>query len=240
MYDPPRLKPSFERAIHSMRGTYAILGIVVTAVAILNFLHALIAFPLLPILSQLLDTYRAIVHGAFNWMAWPFGLRIPGPLADALFLYGVAGGAFMRARIAEGIYNPVSPPAKLTSIVRVLLWPERSRGGIVIPGERTISMKSRIGAAYSIAPTWLRRSLDFLLWPRVAVQYWKSPMVHFHEYGGTYQTFAANYRPGGQKPFMHDRRVVFAIHITAILLAVALILVVNGFLAPPKSLLPLF
>jgi hypothetical protein len=221
-----------------MKGAYAILGIVVTVVAILNFLHAIIAFPLLPVLRQLLDTYRAIVHGAFNWVVWPFGLRIPGPLADALFLYGLAGGAFMRARIAEGIYDPVSPPAKLSSILRVLVWPQRSHGGIVAPGERSISTKGRIGVAYSIAPKWLRRIFDFLLWPRVGIQYWKRPMVHFHEYNGTHQTFAANYRPGGRKPFMHDRRVVFAAHMILILLAVVLILVVNGFLAPPSSLLP--
>lgn len=221
-----------------MKGAYAVLSIVVTIVAVLNFLHALFAFPLLPILRQLLDTYRAIVHGAFNWIVWPFGLRIPGPLADTLFLYGLAGGAFMRARIAEGIYDPVAHPAKLRSIMRVLVWPNRSHGGIVVPGEGGISTKPRIGVAYSIAPKWLRRVFDFLLWPRVAVQYWKRPMVHFHEYGATYQTFAANYRPGGRKPFLYDRRIILAIHISMILLAVLFILIVNGFLAPPISLLP--
>lgn len=231
-------RTSINHALTSMRGAFAILGLIVTTVAVLNFLYAIFAFPVSPVLRQLLDTYRAIVHGAFDWITWLFGFRIPGPLKDGLFLYGLAGGAFMRARVAEGIYDPVSPPARLPAIVRVLVWPKRSHGGIVVPGEGGISMKSRVGVAYSIAPTWLRRAFDFLLWPRVAIQYWSQPMVYFHEYGGTYQTFAAGYRPGGWKTFLHDRRIVFAVHAGVILLAVVAILVVNGFLAPPASLLP--
>lgn len=221
-----------------MRDAYTILGMLVTIVAVLNFLHAIHAFPLIPIQRQLLETYEAIVHGAFNWITWPLGFRIPSPIKDVLFIYGLAGGAFMRTRMAEGIYGPVSHAARLSSIARVLIWPMRSHGGIVVTGELGVSTKSRIGVAYSVAPEWLRRAFDFLLWPRVASQYWQEPMVYFHEYGGTYQTFAADYRPGGLKIFLHDRRLVFAVHAGMVLLSVFAILIINGFLAPPASLLP--
>jgi hypothetical protein len=230
------IRSDFQRSLlqakHSISNWYGMLGIIVASVAIVNFLHALSQFPIGAILRQLLDTYRAVVHGAIDWVTWPINLRVPATFKDLFFLYSVVGGACMRARMSENIYPDHDNVQPLSAIARVILRPRRLQGLVVTPGEIGLSTNNRMVVAYRIAPPWLRRAFDFLLWPRVVLQYWRSPMVYFAHYTATYQTFKAGYIPGPQKDFLYDRRLVLAFQVGAVVLTVFLVLIINGFLTP--------
>jgi len=219
-----------------MSSLYAVTGIVVAAVASLNFLAALVQLPLAAIVRQLLVTYSAIVHGALDWLLFPIGLRLPGPVIDMLFLYTLIGGCFARARAGEIVHRGgTSRPKSAPVLLRLLIWPERSHGLIVVPGEPGLSVNpSRIAAVYRHAPGWLRRTLDLVLWPRVARQYWARPRVYQNDHMGTFPSFEVGYTPSSNKFFIYDRRYIFMAQVAGVLAVVAAILVVNGFLVVPE------
>lgn len=223
------IERSLRQAGKSILSWQSLLGIIAAAVSILNFIHELLQFPLTIVVGHLLAAYEKVIHGAIDWLTLPLHLDIPGPIKDGLFLYCVIGGAFMRARIAEGIYLDQGRIKPLCTILRIVVWPKRSLGCIVVPGERGLSTGGRIKVAYQVSPLWLRRVFDFALWPRVAIQYWMGPMVYFHEYGGTFQSFAPGYTPGPHKEFLYDRRLIFALQIGAVAAAVFCFFVLNGF-----------
>lgn len=219
---------------HTAASLYNVLGIAVAALACLNFISAIIHFPMTDILRQMLATYQAIVHGGIDWLTYLLQFRLPGPLKDFLFIYGVIGGGFMRARmIDEGCKGGADRPKTLAVLARVLLWPHRTMGLIRISGEPGVSTDRRLVAIYQNAPSWLRRAMDFLLWPRVARQFWKNPRVYKNEYLGTYPSFSANYRPGSHKVFLYDRRHRFYLQVGAVFGVVVFVIVVNGFLTLP-------
>jgi hypothetical protein len=224
------LKRSYVQARRSISSWYGALGTIVSVVAVLNFFEEIARLPFSFLLQQILATYQAIVHGAFDWILWPFGLKIPSAMKDIIFIYGVVGSSFMRSRMSENIYPDHSNIQPIGQIAKVLLFPERKLGLIVVPGELGLSTDRRLVAAYSVSPEWLRRTFDFVLWPRVAAQYFRNPMVYFAEYSATFQTFPSDYTPGPRKEFKYDRRVVFLFQISAVFLVVLLILIVNGFL----------
>lgn len=219
---------------HTAASFYNVLGIAVAALACLNFISAMIHFPLNEILKQVLATYQAIVHGAIDWLTYMLQFRLPGPLKDFLFIYGMIGGGFMRARmIDEGCKGSADHPKSLAVLGRILLWPHRTLGLIRVPGETGVSTERRLVAIYQNAPSWLRRAMDFLLWPRVALQFWRNPRVYKNEHLGTYSSFPANYTPGGRKVFVYDRRHRFYLQVGAMFTVVVLVIVVNGFLTLP-------
>ncbi|CAH0356658.1 MAG: hypothetical protein WA085_05015 [Sphingobium sp.] len=227
---------SLNEVWRSMSGIYNILGIVVAVVACLNFVNSLGHLHLSTILSSLLATYRAIVHGAINWVTLPFRIRLPGYVDDLLFLYVLIGGSFMRARASEIVYRGDWDPKSMWVIARILIWPERWNGCIKIPGESAIPLNSsRVSVAYSRSPAWFRRVLDMLLWPRVARQYWRRPRVFRNEYLGTFPSFEVGYQPGQQKIFIYDRRYMFAAQISAVLAASLFVVLINAFLLPPTE-----
>lgn len=228
-----RFAKSIRQARTAMFSWYGLAGTLVAGVALLNFVQQLLALNLDFIVEQLLVTYQAIVHGAIDWLTWPLQLHFSGWFKDTIFLYVLTGGAFMRARLAEGIYL-ARKPQPVRVIAKFLLRPDREWGAVRIPGESGLRTGSRLQIAYGVSPKWLQMAFDLLLWPRVARQYWTLPMVHFHEYGGTYQRFRSGYVPGPRKPFLYDRRLVFGAQLVGVLSVTAFILIINGFLVMPK------
>ena len=61
---------------------------------------------------------------------------------------------------------------------------------------------------YKNSPTWLKKFMDVVLWPRVAIQYFNRPCVYRNTYNDSIQSFAAGYKPGGIKEFLYDRRII--------------------------------
>lgn len=76
--------------------------------------------------------------------------------------------------------------------------------------------------------------MDFLLWPRVARQFWKNPRVFYNDYLGTFPSFPVGYSLGQHKIFIYDRRHRFYIQVGAVLAIVFATIVINGFLTMPK------
>lgn len=219
------LGKSIRQGLSSLNHWYGWLGVLVASVATANFIFSLTNLPISASIGALFSTYKAIVHVAFDWITLPFRFRIPGVVKDLLFLYGIVGGAFVRARLAENIYTKRNQ--SLRNAIRVLLsFPLRDIDG-------GYPLNSRFAVFWQHSPNWLRCLLDFALWPRVAIQYWNRPMVHVNEYLGTYPTFPAGYKT--HKPLLYDRRIVFTIQLAAVLLGLFAILVTNAFLTLPQS-----
>lgn len=203
---------------------YAVFGAIVAGIAFANFVFSLLNINLSLVISTLLGTYKAIVHGGIDWVLSAFSWRLPDWAKDVIFLYGLAGGAFVRARAGEGIY-----PNDATSVrkaLRALLFRRDEDGGV--------SLASPMTRMYQKSPKWLKAALDFTLWPRVAKQYFLRPMVYLNEYLGTYPTFSASYKPGSHKIFIYDRRKIFIAHAVIILLVFSFIVIINAFLVIPS------
>lgn len=121
----------FSEARLTMASSYNIFGIMVASLACLNFLNSLVHLPLITVAEQFLATYRAIVHGLLDWVTVPFHLQIPDPVKDAIFIYGIVGGGFMRARMAdEGCKGSASDAKSIWTLFGVLIWPRRSQSPI--------------------------------------------------------------------------------------------------------------
>ncbi|WP_150129666.1 hypothetical protein [Bosea sp. RAC05] len=214
----------FAHVPKAMNTWYSWLGVLVAGIAITNFMFSVTQLPLSTVVATLLKTYQAIVHGSIDWALYLFGWKLPGWIKDLIFIYFIIGGAFMRARQAEGIYSTHD-----TSFLYAFkgLYSRHNRDG------STSIQGAGLSVMYQRSPIWLKRAMDLLLWPRVARQYIKIPMVYFHEYSGTYQTFKANYTPGPRKVFLHDRRKLFFVHLFSAALVMIFIVIINGFLTIP-------
>lgn len=221
-------RKSIQHALQSLASWASVLGIVVSAVAICNFIFSLATLPITATLSALLDTYRLIVHGLINWLLWPFGWKLPPWLTDVLFLYGVLGGAFMRARMREQVYPTVPAKASLLRSLKIVC-----QRRVKLP-DGSIPLGRRATIFYQESPQWVRRAMDAILWPRVARLYYSWPRVFRNDYLGTYPSFKVGYQPPKYKEFMYDRRHVFYMQLIAAIAATMFILVINGLLSIPR------
>ncbi|MBK3842912.1 hypothetical protein [Paraburkholderia aspalathi] len=219
-------KKSLLHALSSIKSWAAVLGILASSVALCNFLSTLLSVHLSAALATLLTTYKLLVHGAIDWILFPLGIKLPQWIKDAIFIYCIVGGAFMRARMREDVYADPPKDASLLKSLKIV-----SKRVIVINGG--IPMTGRMSVFYQVSPKWVRRVMDAVLWPRVARQYFARPMVHQNDYLGTFPSFPAGYKPGSYKVFLYDRRHVFYFQLAAAFAAVIFILVVNGFLSVP-------
>jgi hypothetical protein len=225
MADSTRLAQSIRQGFSSFNHWYGWLGVLVASVATANFVFSLTNLPLSASIISIISTYKAIVHAAFDWITLPFQFRIAGWAKDMIFLYCLIGGAFVRARLSERIYS------EHNQSVRNALWVLFSFPLKNVDG--SFPLNTRFATVWQHSPQWMRSLLDFLLWPRVAIQYCRKPMVHENDYLGTYPTFPAGYQTS--KPFLYDRRVVFAIQLLAVMLGLFAIVVTNAFLTLPQS-----
>lgn len=204
----PETWQSILAGVRALRQWYNLFGVLAASVAISNFLFALLNLAPAVIIRELFFAYVFVFHGVIDLALFPFGLSLPGWTKDLLFLYAVLGGSFMRARASEGIYSDGS----LKRAWYTLRTGKSAAGGLFLG--------SRLSSVWKESPRWLQRVLDFVLWPRVARQYFQQPMVYLHHYHGTHQTFAAGYKPGGWKTFLDDRRLVFLVQFCAVIIAV--------------------
>lgn len=222
---PQYIRKSLLEGLKSLRDWYAIFGQIAAVVAVTNFVFSAFNLEAIFVLKAILNSYRDIVHGAISWLLYPFRLRIPWFANDFLFIYTLIGGSFMRSRASEGIY-PDNGDAIFWSAVSALLFKKEL-------GPGTSLNTGRLYLTYKYSPDWLRRTMDFVLWPRVARQYFNQPCVYRNEHTTSIQTFAADYTPGGRKTFLFDRRFVFLVQVVCITAGVLAIVIINGFSASP-------
>lgn len=224
-------RKSAKEAIKSYATWYGLLGAIVTTVSVCNFLYTLLHFPISLTLATLLSTYRFIVHGMLDWLMFLTPWRLLPVTKDVIFLYCMIGGAFMRARMTDVRVASVDPSS---SVWRTIQFIMKGKGHFSpdYPGQKELVVLSP-RTLYRYSPVLVRRAMDFLLWPRVAKQYWALPRVYQNDYLGTFPAFPVGYTPSHNKFFIYDRRYVFAVQLLIILGAVVAALVVNGFLTIP-------
>lgn len=224
-------RKSAKEALKSYSSWYGLLGAIVTVVSVCNFLFTLLHFPISLTLATLLSTYRFIVHGAFDWLMFLTPWRLLPATKDLIFLYGVIGGAFMRARMTDVRVADLDPESSVWRSIQFIMKRE-GYFSTDYSGRKEL-VKLSLRSLYRFSPAWVRRAMDCLLWPRVAKQYWALPRVYQNDYLGTFPAFQVGYTPSHNKFFIYDRRYVFAAQLLIIFSAVAAILVVNGFLSIP-------
>lgn len=214
-----QIKMSTRHGLASFKNIYNVLGFLVATVSVINFLHVLIDFPLSLLIRHTLSTYKAIVYGAIDWVTFPFSIILPPLVKDLIFIYTAIGGGFMRARSAEGMYNSRDDGLSLKGAIAKYFLEREHR---------------HFATIYRHSPVALRRIYDLVLWPRVARQYYTSPVVFRNEYLGTSPSFKRGYKPGPRKYYEYDRGIVFLVHFSSLAFAVALTIVVNAFLSLPE------
>ena len=96
------LSNSLAAAYLSLKSWFSFFGVLVAVVAVTNFIFSLFQLNVSEIIGLVLDAYKAIIHGLFDWMTWVFGFQLTWYVKDALFLYGLVGGSFLRSRASEG------------------------------------------------------------------------------------------------------------------------------------------
>ena len=219
-----RIKKSIRESIKTHKSALVLFNAIIAIVACFNFITTLISLDVYFLFDQLLKTYRAIVHQPLDWIYAFFELDIPWFFNDILFFYLLIGGGFIRARKSEGsIYDTLENSSLLNAFKAFILKKSQD-------GHSYLHKRSRLQWMYMFSPMWLKRTLDFILWPRVLDQYWRLPKVYENLYNGSIQRFSTSYEPGGGKVFLYDRRVYFLTHLFVIVLGVSIILVLNGFL----------
>ncbi|EGQ7944568.1 hypothetical protein G8G17_003483 [Vibrio cholerae] len=218
-------KKSIAKAIESFKSVFAMGGVLAATIAVVNFISAFVSFDFAYMFQVILDMYKAFVHQPMDWFFSLLDITVPSSVKDVIFFYLLLGGCFMRARKGEQIYNNDSN-ATIKTAFEALVHRKSIGGGV--------SMSTGLSAMYQNSPRYLQQLMDFGLWPRVAVQYYRSPMVHKNLYLGTFPAFAAGHKVGEMKPFQYDRRVVFMTQLLFISFGVVCVFIVNGFLTMAK------
>jgi hypothetical protein len=187
-----------------------VVGILISGIAIFNFLTRSLQFEPSALISNLLAGFRAVFHPIveffFGWMP----LALTETTKDALTLYFVAGGAVSRTFLA------------LT----------RQIGTRDVHRDAFIGILSRSSFARVVGAL-----LCVLLWPIALAVFWIRPIVVEFDPRLNPQTFTADRwfgrrmlrrRPAAQageairnKTYRHDLRAVFALQLLAALVVVA-------------------
>lgn len=218
-----QFRKSLSEGYLSLKSWFAIFGLFAAIVSASNFVISVFNIGTHEFFEIVLNTYRGIFHGVINLILFPLKIKLPPYAKDLVVIYFLIGGSFLRARRAEGSIYLDGDNCSVKNAFLALLFGRE-------PGNTKSLYSGRGYLMYQYSPTWMRQTLDVLIWQRVLIQYWNRPRVFRNEYNGSIQSFSATYTPGGIKTFLYDRRVIFLVQALAVILGVIGVIVVNGFL----------
>ncbi|EIV8661272.1 hypothetical protein [Vibrio parahaemolyticus] len=219
-----KLKKSINEARRTFNDGYSVVGIMVTVLSCTNFMFSLFNLERSDVLEVVLMTYESIVFGLIDWLTFPFNVTFPWYIKNIIFLYCIMGGAYLRTSNIEN-QGWEAKEGTIKSAVLAFLFKKT-------PGPGTPVFTGRIYLTYLYSPRWLRMVMDYTLWPRYFRLEMAKPCVYISDFSGK-SSFKAGYTPGSHKVFQFDRRVVFLLQLSVVLLSTFMVIIVNGFLVMP-------
>jgi hypothetical protein len=215
-------RQSVREGLRALKDWYAAFGTAVAILALTNFVFSLFRVDLALSVQALLSTYKAIVHGTFDWLTYVFGFRLPWWAKDIAFLYILVGGGVARSERESPLFQEMPSNWK--------------RAWSNLFGSEGIgnSAYQRWTDFLLFVPRPIRIFDRLFLWPRRLRTWFRRPRVHWDDYHGTNDYWFYPVGTKTSKPFVYDRRVSFAVHLAAVLFGFFAVVVVNAFLTVPK------
>jgi hypothetical protein len=144
---------------------YGIIGFTVAAIGLVNLVVGLFSLGPFSVLSEILQTYRSIVHKPIDWLLFWLPFKLPATFKDIIVLWTITGGAIAKAKDS---FMGVRPGSLKRAVLALFLRRQH-------PAEVKRDQSSRFVLAYNNSPRWLRVALDVLVWPRFLLRIFRAP-----------------------------------------------------------------
>src|SRR5688500_4053752 len=89
---------SIRIAVNAFSTWYGVIGFIVTVISLINLIVGIFTLGPLPVLDEILKTYRSIIHTPIDWFLFWLPFKLPAAFKDIIILWMITGGAIAKAK----------------------------------------------------------------------------------------------------------------------------------------------